>query len=84
MKGWMVPLLKTSSIIIGIALSQQAFTIAIKAMLALVSTFRKESWPNFYSLFCERFELTSAGEIYEGATRINRFSLLLHKPAGDQ
>jgi len=60
----------TSSIIIGVALSQQAFSIAIEAMLALVSKFRKESWPNFYSLFCERFELTSAGKINEGATRI--------------
>jgi len=60
----------TSSIIIGVALSQQAFAIAIEAILAFVSKFRKESWPNFYSLFCERFELTSAGKINEGATRI--------------
>ena len=63
-------LIITSSIIIGIALSQQAFAIAIEAMLALVSKFNKERWPNFYSLFCERFELASAGKINESATRI--------------
>lgn len=60
----------SSSIIIGIALSQQAFAIAIEAILALVSKLKKKSWPNLYSLFCERFELTAAGKLNESATRI--------------
>ncbi len=60
----------SSSIIIGIALSQQAFAIAIEAILALVSKLKKKSWPNLYSLFCERFELTVADKLNESATRI--------------
>ena len=60
----------SSSIIIGIALSQQAFAIAIEAVLALISKLNKNRWPNLYSLFCERFELTAAGKLNESATRI--------------
>lgn len=62
--------LVSSSIIIGIALSQQAFSIAFEAVLSLISKIKQKSWPNFYFLFCERFELASAGKLNESATRI--------------
>lgn len=60
----------SASIIIAIALLQQAVAIAIESALALLAKSRKKEWPNFYSLFCERFELTAAGKLDERATQI--------------
>ncbi|MFC1552066.1 hypothetical protein ACFL6P_05810 [Candidatus Latescibacterota bacterium] len=58
------------SIIISIALIQQAFAITIEAILTLLAKVRKKKWPNFYSLFCERFKIAAAGALDEDATRI--------------
>ena len=59
-----------ASIIIAIALLQQAFAIAIESLLALFAKLKKNRWPDFYSLFCERFALAASGKLDENATRI--------------
>ncbi len=58
------------SIIIAIALLQQAVAIAIEAALTLLAKSKQTKWPNIYSLFCERFALAAAGKLDENATRI--------------
>ena len=58
------------SIIIAVALIQQAIAIAIESVLALLSKSMKKKWPNIYSLFCERFKLAAAGKLDENSTRI--------------
>ena len=60
----------SASIIIAIALLQQAIAIAIESVLTLLAKFKEKKWPNFYSLFCDRFTLSAAGKIDENATRI--------------
>ncbi len=60
----------SASIIIAIALLQQAIAIAIEAALTLLAKSKKTKWPNIYSLFCERFALAAAGKLDENATRI--------------
>ena len=60
----------TLSIIVAIALLQQAVAIAIEALLAAVAKLRKTQWPNFHALFCERFALAAAERLDENATRI--------------
>ncbi|MCP4604411.1 MAG: hypothetical protein GY847_28460 [Proteobacteria bacterium] len=60
----------STSIIIAVALLQQAIAIAIESALALLAKSRQKKWPNIYSLFCERFELAAAGTLDESATRI--------------
>jgi hypothetical protein len=60
----------SASIIIAVALLQQALAIAIEAALALLAKSRQEQWPNIYSLFCERFELATKKKLDERATRI--------------
>ncbi len=60
----------SASVIIAIALMQQAIGIAIEAVLTLLAKIRKTEWPNFYSLFYERFALSAAGKLDENATRI--------------
>jgi len=58
------------SIILAVALLQQALAIAIESALALLAKSKEKKWPNIYSLFCERFELAAAGRLDESATRI--------------
>jgi hypothetical protein len=60
----------SASVIIAVALLQQAVAIAIETALALLAKSREKKWPNIYSLFCERFELAAAGKLDENATRI--------------
>ncbi len=60
----------SASIIIAIALLQQAVAIAIESALALLAKAMKTKWPNFHALFCERFAYASAGRLDENATRI--------------
>lgn len=60
----------SASVIIAIALLQQAVAIAIEACLTAVAKKRKNQWPDFYVLFCERFALSAAGKLTENATRI--------------
>ncbi|MBL7153195.1 MAG: hypothetical protein ISS79_05725 [Phycisphaerae bacterium] len=60
----------SASVILAIALLQQAIAIAIESVLALLSRTMKEKCPNFYSLFCERFAYSAAGKLDENATRI--------------
>jgi hypothetical protein len=60
----------SAAIIIAIALSQQAVAISIEALLTLVAKIKKTKWPNFYSLFCERFALAGEGKLTESSTRI--------------
>jgi len=60
----------SASIIIAIALLQQAIAIAIESVLTLLAKTMKEKWPNFYSLFCERFAYSAAGKLDENSTRI--------------
>lgn len=62
--------LVTSSIIVAIALVQQAGAILVEATLAMVAKIMQRRWPNLHALFCERFALTVAGKIDENATRI--------------
>ncbi len=58
------------SIIIAVALVQQAVAIAIEAILTLLAKRRRTAWPNFHALFCERFGLAAEGKLDENATRI--------------
>lgn len=60
----------STSIIIAIALLQQAVAIAIESGITLLAKVRKKQWPNFYALFCERFSLAAAGKLDENSTRI--------------
>ena len=60
----------SASIIIAVALLQQAIAIAIEAILARIAKSNERKWENFYALFCERFALAAAGKLDEDATRI--------------
>ena len=60
----------TASVILAVALLQQAIAVAIEGILALLAKSRQGEWPNFYSLICGRFELMAAGKLDENATRI--------------
>lgn len=60
----------SGSIVIAIALLQQVIAIAIESVLALLARSNKENWPNFYSLFSERFVLSAAGKLDDNSTRI--------------
>ena len=60
----------SASVIIAIALLQQAIAIAIEAALTVIANNMKDKWPNFYSLFCKRFAYSAAGKLDENATRI--------------
>ena len=62
--------LATSSIIVAIALLQQAIAIVIEAALTLLAKIMKKQWPNFHALFCDRFELAASGKLNENATRV--------------
>jgi len=62
--------LVTTCVIVAIAILQQAFAILIEAVLASMAKLMCRRWPNFYSLFCERFALAAAGKLNENATRI--------------
>ncbi len=53
----------SASVIIAIALMQQAIGIVIESVLSLLVKIRITEWSNFYSLFCERFALSSAGKL---------------------
>ena len=73
----------SGSIIIAIALLQQAFAIAIEAALASLAKARQAAWPNYYSLLCERFELDKSDRLNEKATRvIGNFFLSLNMSIG--
>ncbi|MCK5640637.1 MAG: hypothetical protein KAJ19_07565, partial [Gammaproteobacteria bacterium] len=60
----------SASIIIAIALLQQSIAIAIESFLSYIAKIKKNIWPNYYSLFCERFALSATGKLDENATRI--------------
>ena len=62
--------LVTSSIIVAVAVLQQAVAIVVEAALSLLAKIMQKKWPNFYALFCERFALAAAGKLDENATRI--------------
>ena len=62
--------LATTCIIVALALLQQAIAITIEFGLDRLARLRKNKWPHFYSLFCERFTLASGGKLSENATRI--------------
>lgn len=62
--------LTTTCIIVALALLQQAIAIAVEFGLDRLARVRKNKWPHFYSLFCERFRLASEGKLNENATRI--------------
>lgn len=62
--------LVTTSIIVAVALLQQAVAIVIEAALTLLAKTMQKKWPNFYTLFCERFALAAANKLDENATRI--------------
>ena len=62
--------LVTTSIIVAVAVLQQAVAIVVEAALSLLAKIMQKKWPNFYALFCERFELAAAGKLDENATRI--------------
>jgi len=62
--------LVTTSIIVAVAVQQQAVAIVVEAALSLLAKIMQKKWPNFYALFCERFALAAAGKLDENATRI--------------
>lgn len=62
--------LVTGAVIIAIALLQQAVGMAIEALLTVLAKIQRKRWPDFHSLFCERFELAAVGRMDEQSTRI--------------
>ena len=62
--------LVTTSIIVAIALVQQAGAIVIEAALTSFAKSMKRKFPNLHALFCERFALAAAGKLDENSTRI--------------
>ncbi len=60
----------SASVVLAIAVSQQAIAIAIEAILACIAKRTKNSAPRFYELFCGRFELAAKGKLNETATRV--------------
>ena len=62
--------LVTLSIIIAVALLQQAVAITIEAALAKYAINNKEKYPNFFSLFCKRFAYMSSEKFDERTIRI--------------
>ncbi len=73
----------SASVIIAVALLQQAIAIAIEAFLTLLSKMKEKEWPNLYSLFCERFALAATGKLDESATRIiGNFFLSINMSVG--
>ncbi len=73
----------SSSVIIAIALLQQAIAISIEALLTLLAKTKEKQWPYFYALFYERFSLSAAGKLDENATRvIGNFFLSINMSIG--
>ena len=73
----------SASIIIAVALLQQAIAIAIESALTLLAKSREKKWPNFYTLLCERFALSAAGKLDENSTRIiGNFFLSINMSVG--
>jgi hypothetical protein len=62
--------LVTTSIIVTIAVLQQVVAIVVEAALSLLAKIMQKKWPNFYTLFCERFSLAAADKLNENTTRI--------------
>jgi hypothetical protein len=58
------------SVVLAIALSQQAIAISIEALLAAIAVRFKDRAPQFHELVCERFKLAAKGKMSEDATRI--------------
>jgi len=59
----------TTSIIISIAILQQAVGISIEFIMSMIAKITQKYSKSFYSLFWERFELTSAGLLNEKSSR---------------
>ncbi len=73
----------STSVIISIALLQQAIAIAIESLLTLLAKLQEKKWPNYYSLFCDRFALSATGKLDENATRIiGNFFLSINMSVG--
>ena len=62
--------LVTTSVIVAIALLQQVIAIVGEAALALLAKIMRKKWPNFHTLFCERFAFAAAGKLNESAAQI--------------
>lgn len=62
--------LLTTSLIVFIALLQQAGSIVIEFLLSLLSKVFKSKFPMFHALFCERFAMASNEKLDENASRI--------------
>lgn len=62
--------LVTTSIIVAVALLQQAVAIVVEFALTLLAMIMRKQWPNFYTLFRERFALAATDKLGENATRI--------------
>ncbi len=60
----------TLSIIMAIALMQQAVGISIEYLLSLIAKKQARNQSTFYRLFWERFALASTGQLSENGTRI--------------
>ncbi len=75
--------LASASIIIAVALLQQSIAISIEFLLSLLAKIQEKKWPNYYSLFCERFVLAASGKLDENATRIiGNFFLSINMSVG--
>ena len=73
----------TWSIIISIALLQQAIGITIEYFLYMIANYREKEWPNFNKLFSKRFELAKSGLLNKYETSvIGNFFLSLNVLVG--
>lgn len=73
----------SASVIMAIALLQQAIAITIEAALAQLARIKKGKWPNYFALFIERFSLAASGRFDESVTRIvGNFFLSLNMCVG--
>lgn len=60
----------SSSIIVTIALAQQAGAIVIETLLTVFVKLFKKKCPNLHTLFCKRFAMSANGQLDENATRV--------------
>lgn len=62
--------LVTSSVVLAVALIQQAVAMIFEGALTIVAFVGRKRWHTFFALMCGRFEHAADGALSENATRI--------------
>lgn len=76
-------LVLTLSVLFAVAFLQQAFGIAVEALLTGVSRIMKNFWPSLHMLFVGRFPALAKGQLNEGTLRtLGQFFLSVNLAIG--